>query len=157
MTKHAVALGAEGFDSPLRAEVEVVRPQADDLASKRLERVRHEQELRRGVDVAAMPAGGIPCVSDLDAIDRCHDVVIARAADQLSGHELADRPGHHVSRRLRGKRVVDVLADAVGLGRRRVPELPEAAVGDGRGEAGLVAGSERLEADAVAFERDGRW
>ena len=38
-----------------------------------------QQQLARGVDVAALAARRVPGVADLDAIDVAHDVVVARA------------------------------------------------------------------------------
>ena len=46
----------ERLDRPLRREVEVVGAQADDPAAERVERVAEQQQLARGVDVAALPA-----------------------------------------------------------------------------------------------------
>src|SRR6185503_2031756 len=81
MPDHAVLLRAQSLDGALGAEVEVVRAQADDPAAEGLERVREEQELAGRVDVGPLPALRVPRVADLDAVDRGHDVVIARRAD----------------------------------------------------------------------------
>src|SRR5476651_1688491 len=81
VTDDAVLLRADPFDRALRAEVEVVRAEANDLAAERLERVREQEPLARRVDVRPLTAGGVPRVPDLHAIDRRHDVVIARRAD----------------------------------------------------------------------------
>ena len=77
MPQDTVFLGAQPFDRPLRAEIEVVGPQADDLAAERIEGVRQEQQLARPVDGSALPAVAIPGVADLDAVDGGDDVVVA--------------------------------------------------------------------------------
>ncbi|HEX9294049.1 MAG TPA: hypothetical protein VF873_10195 [Gemmatimonadales bacterium] len=76
MANHAVFLGAEGFDRELRAEIEIVGPQADDLAAKRVEGVAEQEQLARGVDVGALATLPIPRVADFQAVDRRRDVVI---------------------------------------------------------------------------------
>src|SRR4051812_38264695 len=75
VTQHAIALGTEPLDGALRAEVEVVGAQPDDRTAERLEGVREKQQLRGGVDVTALPARRIPCISDLHAVDGRDDVV----------------------------------------------------------------------------------
>src|SRR3954466_10269535 len=67
----------------LRAEVEVVRPQANDLAAQRIERVPEQQQLARRVDVRALPAPRIEGVADFHSIDAPHDVVVPSRPDDL--------------------------------------------------------------------------
>ena len=68
---------------------------------------------------------GVPGVADLDAIDRRHDVVIARAADDGVGRQIADRPRQHVPVALPFHRVADVGRHRAGLRHRREPQLPQ--------------------------------
>src|SRR5262245_43325665 len=81
MPDHAVLLRAQGLDGTLRAEVEVVGAQADDLAADLFEAMLQQHQLARRVDVAALPALRVPGVADLDAVGRGDDVVIARTAN----------------------------------------------------------------------------
>src|SRR4051794_25348407 len=74
MADDAVLLRAERLDCALRSEVEVVGAQADHLAAELLEAVGEEEQLARGVDVAALVARRIPGVADLHAIGRGDDV-----------------------------------------------------------------------------------
>src|SRR5689334_3510007 len=83
MPEHAILLRAERFDGALRPEVEVVGAQADDGAAESFERVLEQDQLARRVDVRALAALRVPRPADLDAIDRGHDVVITRRADDL--------------------------------------------------------------------------
>ena len=154
MAKHAVLLGADPGDRALRRKVEVVGSQPHDLTVQRLERVRQEQQLARRVDVAALPLRPVPGVADLDAIDLRHDVVVPRAADDRVGRQLADGPWEHVAGLLAVQRVGNVGRGLVGPRDGREPELPEAPVGCGGRQATLMLGSQRLESNPVAFERD---
>src|SRR5687767_5920055 len=113
-----------------------------------------EQELAGGVHVAALPASRVPRVADLDAVDLCDDVVIARGTDHRSGGELADGPRQHAALLLAFARGRDVGEHLVGSGHAGVPELPETAVEGGGGEVLRVLESEWLEADAVTLQRD---
>jgi hypothetical protein len=81
VTDHTVLLRTQRLDRLLRAKIEIVGPQADDPAAERLERVSEQHELAGGIHAASLPTLRIPGVADLDAIDRGHDVVIPRAAD----------------------------------------------------------------------------
>lgn len=80
MTQHAIFFGAERFDGTLRAELETIGPETDDLATQCFEGVSKKQELARGIDMAALPARCVPGVTDLDAVHRRHDIVIAARA-----------------------------------------------------------------------------
>src|SRR5439155_9789554 len=80
----AVLLCAERLDRALRAEIEVVGPQAYDLAFQSLERVSEEKELTSRIHVAALTALCIPGIADLDPIRRRDDVVIPGAANNSS-------------------------------------------------------------------------
>ena len=81
MADHTVLLGTKGFDRALGSEIEIVGTESDHLAAERIERVLEEQQLARGVDVAALPPSGVPGPADLDAIDLRNDIVIPRRAD----------------------------------------------------------------------------
>src|SRR5262245_45778032 len=117
MTDHAILLRTEPFDRSLRSKVEVVRPETDDAALQDIERMLEQQQLARGVDVSALQRLRVPRVADLDAIDLRHDVVIARAAGNLSFHE--NGPRQHVTFTLTLERLVDVTRDLIGLRHRR--------------------------------------
>src|SRR5439155_6957887 len=93
----AVLAGAERFDRPLRAEIERVGPQTDDLAAEGVERMREQQQLAGGVDVRSLPALRVPCIADLHAIEAGDDVVIARRADDGAALEIAHDPRQHVA------------------------------------------------------------
>src|SRR5258708_1638682 len=81
VTDDAVPLGAQGLNRSLRGKIETVGAEADRFASKPIERMAEQQELATGIDVTAVPASGIPGVTDLHAFDGGHDVVIASRAD----------------------------------------------------------------------------
>src|SRR5205823_8982866 len=85
---HAVLLRPQRCNGPLRAKVEVVRPEADDLAPEGVERVGEQEQLARRVDVRALTALGVPGVPDFHAIDSADDVVIARRADDGAAREI---------------------------------------------------------------------
>src|SRR5262245_28350906 len=104
----AVLLRAQRLDGALRAEVEVVRPQPDDLAAQFLEAIFEQLQLARGVDVRTLAALRVPGVADLDAVGGGNDVVVARAADQLARLQVAHHPGQHVPGLLALERGVDV-------------------------------------------------
>src|SRR5258708_38824711 len=53
MANHAVLLGAESFDRALRAEIEVVGPETDDLAAYCVAGLAEKGQLAGGVDVGA--------------------------------------------------------------------------------------------------------
>src|SRR5262245_59072105 len=88
MTDDAILLGAQGLDRTLRGEVEIIGAQTDHLATKRFESVAKQQQLATGIDMAALPALSVPCVTDFDTADRGHDIVIARAADNRVARQL---------------------------------------------------------------------
>ncbi len=77
MANHAVLLGAESFDRALRAEIEVVGPETDDLAAERVEGVAEQEQLAGGVDVGALATLPVPRVADFHPVDRRRDVVIS--------------------------------------------------------------------------------
>jgi hypothetical protein len=92
MADHPVFLGTQGFDGPLRGEVEVVSPQADHLAPESIERVSQQQKFAASVDVAPLPALAVPRVADFDAIYFRHNVVVACAPNNGATREVSDRP-----------------------------------------------------------------
>src|SRR5206468_1553937 len=100
-----VPLRAQRLDGPLRAEVEVVGPQADDLAAQGVERMAEEQQLAGGVDVRTLAALAVPGVPDLDAIDRRLDIVVAGRPDDRPARHVAHDPGEHVTIALTLERV----------------------------------------------------
>src|SRR2546422_11620134 len=105
--------------------------------------------------MAALPALRVPGVADLDAVSRGDDVVIAGTADDLAGGEFAYDPWEHVAVFLSLQRGIDVLPGLCGLWHRGVPQLPQLAVGFGGGESLTMTLVERLQANAVALERNG--
>src|SRR4030095_7489523 len=108
MANHAVLLRAERFDRTLRSEIEIIRAQPNHLAAELVERVREQQQLAAGIDVRAPDALAVPRPADLDSIDNCDDVVIARRADDLTAREISDDPRQHVARALPLERILDV-------------------------------------------------
>src|SRR5581483_4736432 len=97
MTNDAILPGAKGLNGPLRDHVEIVGAQTHHLAPERVERVTEQQQLAAGVDVTAVPALSIPRVTDLHAINRGDDVVIAGTPDDRTARQLPHRPGQHMS------------------------------------------------------------
>src|SRR5690606_292713 len=94
----AVELRAEALDRRLGGVVLAVRAPADDAAAEGVERVLEQHELAERVHVGALKALGVERVADLDAASRRHDVVVARAADHVTGglvdyRERDARPG----------------------------------------------------------------
>jgi len=81
MAEDAILFGTQCLNGSLRCQVEIVRAQADHVAPRRVERVSEQQQFATGVDVAALPALCVPGVTDLDAINRGDDIVIAGATD----------------------------------------------------------------------------
>src|SRR6266704_4943939 len=77
----AVPFRAQRLDRALRAKIEIVGPQAHHRASQRVEGVAEQQELAGRVDVRALAALRVPRVTDLHAVHRGQDVVVARRAD----------------------------------------------------------------------------
>src|SRR5688572_19505650 len=74
---HAVLLRAQRLDGALRAEIEVVGAQANDLAVQFLESVLEEQELAGAVHVRTLAARRVPGVAYFHAVGGRNDVVIA--------------------------------------------------------------------------------
>jgi hypothetical protein len=66
---------AQAFDGALAGEVEVVGAPAHQLRTQGLEGVLQQEQLGRGVDGAALAAGRVPGVADLQPINGRHDVV----------------------------------------------------------------------------------
>src|SRR5262245_24709953 len=85
MPDDAVFLRAQSLNRPLRSQIENVSPQADHLATQRIEGMAQQQKFAGRVHAAALPAPGVPRITDFDAIDRGRDVVVARAPDDLAG------------------------------------------------------------------------
>ena len=83
------------------------------------------------------------------------DVVIARAADDLAGGEIAHHPGQHAAVLLAGERGLDVSMRLAWRRHAGEPQLPQPAVGRRRGERVVMRRRHGLEAHAVALERDG--
>src|SRR5712664_2738145 len=158
MANHPVLLGAERLDGALRSKIEVVRAEADDLATECVERVAQEQELAGRVHVRALAALAVPRVPDFHAIDRRGDVVIARRPDDRPARDVTHDPGPHVPVTLALQRLGDIRFHPLGWRDRDVPELPQAAVTCRRGQRVTVRFGQRLEPTAVTFEhqRSGR-
>src|SRR5260221_78251 len=157
VANHAVLLGAEGFDRALRAEIEIIGPEADDLAAERVEGVAEEEQLAGGVDVGALATLPVPRVADFHALDRRRDVVISCRSDNRTGRQIAYDPRQHVTVALAFERICHVRAHAVGWRDRDEPELPEAPVARRRGQRVTVLAGQRLEPNAVTFEHDRLW
>src|SRR5215203_2259224 len=114
MAEDAVLLCSERFDRALRTEVEIVGPEPHHPAPQCLEGVFEEQELAERIDTRALMAAPVPRVADLDAIDRGHDVVVARAADDPATLQITNHPGQHVTVTLPFERVGDVSLHTIG-------------------------------------------
>ena len=155
MADHAVLLGTQSLDRPLRGEVEVVRAQADHPAPERVERVLEQQQLAAGVDVAALPALSVPRVADLDAIYFRHDVVIARAPNDGAARQLPYRPRQYVAFLLSRQSAGNVRVRLLWFGYPRERELPEPAVGCGSDYCVVMLPRQRLQPNAVALECNG--
>src|SRR4051794_34197762 len=69
MPNDTVLLRSKRSDRLLRREVEVVGAKSNHFASERLERVRQQQDLARGIHVTPVPACRVPRVSDLNSVD----------------------------------------------------------------------------------------
>ncbi len=113
-----------------------------------------QEQLARRVHVRALKSRRVPRPTNLHAIDRRDDVVVARAADDPAARRVAHGPRQHVAVALAGERVVDVRGNLVGRGDRRVPDLPQISVGRRGGQTRTMVLRERLETNAVAFEDD---
>src|SRR6185312_2720326 len=151
---HAILLRPQRFDRLLRAEIEVVRPQAHHLATECLERVREEHQLARSVDVRPLPTPRIPGVADLDAIDLRHDIVISGAADDLARYEVADHPGKHVARLVAAQSRGHVRLCLMRLRHDGEPQLPKLAIRSCLADPGHVFFAHRLEPDRSPLEDD---
>src|SRR5262245_27233901 len=93
MTDNAILLGPQGLNRSLRGKVEIIGAQTHHLAPQRIECVTEQQQLAASVDMAALPALGIPGVTDLDPINRRYDVMVAGAADDRAAGQLPYHPG----------------------------------------------------------------
>src|SRR5574341_1939430 len=140
----AVLLRAERLDRALRAEIEIVGAQADDLAMDLFEAVFEQQQLARAVDVAALHALRVPGVADLDAVGGGDDVVIARRPYDPPALQIADRPGQHIPLLLPGERAGDVGLDLLDFRNAGEEELPQPAVLCRLGEPRRVFPRQRL-------------
>src|SRR2546422_10711461 len=97
----------------LRSKIEVVGPQADDLAAERVERMAQQQQLAGGVDVRALAAAAVPGVADFHAVDRRYDIVIPGRTDDDAARQVADDPRQHVPVALALERVGDIRTHAL--------------------------------------------
>src|SRR4051812_15755414 len=140
MADNAVLMRAERFNSALRCKVEVVGPESNDSTPQALESVFQQQQLARSVDPAALPAGRIPGVADLDSIDLGRDVVVAGASYNRIRLHLPHGPGQHMTGPLTLECIGNVPRGLLRTGHRGKPELPELAIGSGGGQPVLMAG-----------------
>ena len=154
MAEDTILLGAQRLNGPLRGQVEIVGAQADHLAPERVERVTEQQQLAAGVNVTPLPPLPVPGVTDLDAINRGYDVVIARAADDRATRQLPYRPRQHVSVLLTGERIGNIWARLLGFRNRCEPQFPETAIRRRDSQLIMVIISQRLQSDAVALKYD---
>ena len=100
-------LRAEPLDRALAREVEVVGAPADQLRAERLERVRHQQQLAAGVDVAALPALRVPGVADLERARppaRCRGSCVLPITCAARGVEHGERQPVALARRPAARR-----------------------------------------------------
>ena len=134
------------------AEVEIVGAQADHLASERVERVPQQEQLASGIDMRPLRALPVPGMTDLDAVDRAHDVVVAGRPDDRAGCLVAHHPRQHVTGPLPLERIADVAAHAARQRHGGVPQLPQPSVGCRGFETVVVSLAERLQSNTAALE-----
>src|SRR5467141_5217021 len=152
--EHPVLLRAQRFDRALRTEIEVVGPQAHDLAYERLDRMSEKQQLADRVHVRALAALRVPGVADLDAVGGRDDVVIAGAADNLADLKLAHRPRQHVAVPLPLQRLFDIDVGLLGLGHGGEPQFPQSSIGRCACQLFSVQMGKRLELHPVTLQGD---
>src|SRR6185437_12274874 len=92
---HTILVRPQSFDGALRREVEAVGPQRHHAAVQIVECVREQEQLARAVDVAALPARGVPGVADFHTVNHSRHVVIARGTHYGPRAQFAHRPGQH--------------------------------------------------------------
>src|SRR5688572_11800 len=153
MPDDAVFLRAERLDRALRAEVVVVGAQSDHLALQLFEAVLEEQQLAGGIHMRALAALRVPGVADLDAIGGRDDVVVAGAADDAVGLQVAHHPRKHVAALLALERILDVLLRILRLRHRGKKQLPQLAVLRGFDQTLFMLPRQRLEPDPVPLQR----
>src|SRR6266850_4029141 len=153
----AVLLRAQRFNRALRPKVEVVGPEPHDFTTQLLKRVRQEQQLACRVDVGALAALAVPGVSDLDAIDRRRNVVVARRSDDRAAGQVAHDPGKHVAVALACERICHVRPHRVGRRDRNEPKLPQPAITRRGAERVAVLLGQGLQANAMTFEDHRLW
>src|SRR3954471_19379359 len=152
MADDAILLRAKRLDGSLRAEVEVVGAQANNLAVHGFEAVHKKQKLAGSVDMRALAALGVPRVADLYAVGGGNDVVVAGAADDRLGLEVPHRPRQHLALLLAFQRVFDVLLRLLGLRHRRKKQLPQPAIACRVDQPLFMLQGEGLETDSMSFE-----
>src|ERR1043166_2231262 len=152
VANHAVLLGTKCGDGTLTGEIEVIGPQTHNRAAEALEGVAQQEELARRVHMAPLPAGRVPRVADLHAIDCRDNIVVPGTPDERPRAQFTHDPWEHVA--------VPLAREGVGnIGRRLVrtrdggePELPEPTVGSRSREAVPMPGLQRLEPNALVLE-----
>src|SRR5207237_8460278 len=98
---------------------------------------------------------GEPGPAKLDPARVLEDGGIPRAAGELAARELAHLEWQHVARIAAGERLCDVALRLLRLRHRGEPQPPQLAIRRRRDQRIAMLARERLEAHAVAFERDG--
>src|SRR5882724_6440758 len=155
MADNAILFCTQTFNRSLRHQVESVSAKTNHLAPERIECMTKQQEFATGIDVAALPAFGVPRVTDLDAINRRDNVVISCGAYDFAAVHLAHRPWKHRAGILTGPRVANVRVGLLRFRNCREPQFPQPAISRRRRQSILMLKTQRLQANAVTFERDG--
>src|SRR5215510_14810652 len=113
-----------------------------------------QQQFAGRVHVTALPAPGVPRITDFDAIDRGRNVVVTRATDDLAGGQLAHRPRKHMPLLLTGERFANVRLCLTWLRYGREPQLPKFAIGRGGRQLVVMLVSQRLQPNSESFKVD---
>ena len=92
-----VEFGAESFDGAPRRIVEVICTPTDDCSTQGVEGVCHQHEFACCIDIGALTTLRVPRIADLEACDRGHNIVVARAADDCFGGFIDDRKSHPIA------------------------------------------------------------
>src|SRR5262245_61272728 len=102
--------------------------------------------------MAALPSLSVPGVPDLDAPDRRHDIVVARAADDGAPCQFPNRPRQHMPLPLPRERGGNITLGLLGFRNSGEPELPEPAISRSSSQSILMLKSQGFQPNAVAFQ-----
>ncbi len=125
------------------------------MASCRVKRMLEQEKLTAGIHMGAVPPSRIPGVSDLDSTYRWQDIVVSGRSNHRIGGCVAHDPGEHMPVTLPRECSGDVLAGAIRLGDRSIPEVPEFTIARGGAEVVVVVLGQWLQSDAVTLENNG--